>query len=112
MKLFTVPYDTHINFENFLAAVEQKANCIKSLLTEQRELSLQAASHSLSAVHLKQRLNIYQRYFIALARFKSTKNDDCYSDTIEGQVDVSYQVWIRLCNCFVTENLNTPIFQL
>lgn len=72
--------------------VEQKANCIKSLLTEQRELSLQAASHSLSAIHLRQRLSIYHRYFIALARFKSTKSDDCYSDTIEGQVDVSFQV--------------------
>lgn len=71
---------------------EQKANCIKSLLTEQRELSLQAASHSLSAVHLKQRLNIYHRYFIALARFKSAKNVDCYADTTEGQVDASYQV--------------------
>lgn len=81
-------------FCSYYVDVEQKANCIKSLLTEQRELSLQAASHSLSAIHLKQRLNIYHRYFIALARFKSTKNDDCYSDTIEGQVDVSYQVRI------------------
>lgn len=89
--------------------MEQKANCIKSLLTEQRELSLQAASHSLSAVHLKQRLNIYQRYFIALARFKSTKNDDCYSDTIEGQVDVSYQVWIRLL-IVLLPTLNIIIF--
>lgn len=84
----------YTNFLNFFVDVEQKAKCIKSLLTEQRELSLQAASHSLTAIHLKQRLNIYHRYFIALARFKSTKNDDCYSDTIEGQVDVSYQVRI------------------
>lgn len=77
---------------NLFTGADQKATCIKSLLTEQRELSLQAASHSLSAIHLKQRLNIYHRYFTALARFKSTKNDDCFSDTIEGQVDVSYQV--------------------
>lgn len=44
--------------------------CLKSLLFEQRDLSLQAAGHSLSAIHLRQRLYIYQRYFTALVRYK------------------------------------------
>lgn len=56
----------------FLAS-EEKAACMKSLLAEQRDLSLQAAGHSLSAIHLRQRLYIYQRYFTALARFKPPK---------------------------------------
>lgn len=42
--------------------------CIKALLSEQRDLSLQAAGHSLSAVHLKQRIFVYHRYLVALAR--------------------------------------------
>lgn len=42
--------------------------CIKALLSEQRDLSLQAAGHSLTAVHLKQRIFVYHRYLIALAR--------------------------------------------
>lgn len=42
--------------------------CIRALLSEQRDLSLQAAGHSLSAVHLKQRIFVYHRYLVALAR--------------------------------------------
>lgn len=38
------------------------------MLSEQRDLSLQAAGHSLSAVHLKRRIFIYHRYLVALAR--------------------------------------------
>lgn len=38
------------------------------MLAEQRDLSLQAAGHSLSAVHLKQRIFVYHRYLVALAR--------------------------------------------
>ncbi|XP_031621811.1 probable E3 ubiquitin-protein ligase HERC2 [Contarinia nasturtii] len=45
-----------------------KKLCIKALLSEQRELSLQAAGHSLTAVHLKQRIFVYHRYLVALAR--------------------------------------------
>lgn len=37
-------------------------------MSEQRDLSLQAAGHSLSAVHLKQRIFVYHRYLVALAR--------------------------------------------
>lgn len=62
-----------IIFIHFLAT-EEKAACIKSLLAEQRDLSLQAASHSLSAIHLRQRLYIYQRYFTALARYRPTSS--------------------------------------
>lgn len=47
---------------------KEKRLCIKSLLTEQRDLSLQAAGHSLSAIHLKQRIFIYHRYLVALNR--------------------------------------------
>lgn len=45
---------------------------MKTLLSEQRDISLQAAGHSLSSKHLRQRLFVYQRYFIALARCKTT----------------------------------------
>lgn len=45
-----------------------KKLCIKALLSEQRDLSLQAAGHSLAAVHLKQRIFVYHRYLVALAR--------------------------------------------
>lgn len=40
---------------------------------EQRDLALQAASHNLSAVHLRQLLYVYHRYFIALTRWKPPK---------------------------------------
>lgn len=43
---------------------------MRSILNEQRDLSIQAASHCLSAIHLKQLLFIYNRYFVALARCK------------------------------------------
>lgn len=57
----------------FTAGNNEKEICIKSLLTEQRQLSLQAAGHSLSAIHLKQRLFIYNRYLIALVRLPKSK---------------------------------------
>lgn len=53
----------------FLFTAERdKKFCIKALLSEQRDLSLQAAGHSLTAVHLKQRIFVYHRYLVALAR--------------------------------------------
>lgn len=51
-------------------ANEERVSCIRALLNEQREISLNAAAHSLSAIHLRQRLYVYQRYFIALTRYR------------------------------------------
>lgn len=85
-------------------APEEKATCIKSLLSEQRDLSLQAAGHSLSAVHLRQRLYIYQRYFTALARYKPKKIDnvkrspDRASPSIDAKLQVSL---VLLHSCIV-----------
>lgn len=56
---------------------QEKSTCIKSLLTEQRDLALQAAGHSLSAIHLKQRLFVYHRYLIALERHQISKTTNC-----------------------------------
>lgn len=53
---------------------EEKNTCIRLLLSEQRELSLQAAGHSLSAIHLRQRLFVYHRYLIALSRLQQQKS--------------------------------------
>lgn len=53
----------------------QKADCIRTLINEQRDLSMQAAGHSLFAMHLKQRLFIYHRYLIALSRLEITTMD-------------------------------------
>lgn len=55
-----------------ISGEREKHLCIKALLSEQRDLSLQAAGHSLSAVHLKQRIFIYHRYLVALARSQKT----------------------------------------
>lgn len=52
-------------------STEEQVACIKALLAEQRDISLKAASHSLSAVHLRQRLFVYQRYFTALTRVRT-----------------------------------------
>ncbi|GAB0100562.1 Probable E3 ubiquitin-protein ligase HERC2 [Sergentomyia squamirostris] len=49
---------------------ECQATVRRSLLNEQREISLHAAGSCLSAIHLRQRLLIYHRYFIALSRAK------------------------------------------
>lgn len=51
-------------------ANEERVSCIRALLSEQRDISLNAAAHSLSAIHLRQRLYVYQRYFVALTRFR------------------------------------------
>lgn len=58
----------------FLIGERDKKLCIKALLSEQRDLSLQAAGHSLSAVHLKQRIFVYHRYLIALARSQKSSS--------------------------------------
>lgn len=62
--------DSNFNneFVSCFTAERDKKFCIKALLSEQRDLSLQAAGHSLSAVHLKQRIFVYHRYLVALAR--------------------------------------------
>jgi E3 ubiquitin-protein ligase HERC2 len=66
-------------FESWLwspiPSAEQKMTCIKSLLAEQHEICLQSAGSCLSAIQLKQLMYVYQRYFIALARCKTSEID-------------------------------------
>lgn len=74
LHIYAIVIRILIKFSFFsCAGNDEKELCIKSLLTEQRQLSLQAAGHSLSAIHLKQRLFIYHRYFIALVRHPKSK---------------------------------------
>lgn len=47
---------------------EQKNKIYNTLLSELKDISLQAAGNSQSSIYLKQELFIYQRYFIAMAR--------------------------------------------
>lgn len=47
---------------------EQKSKIYNTLLSELKDISLQAAANSQSSIYLKQELFIYQRYFIAMAR--------------------------------------------
>lgn len=58
----------------FAIGERDKKLCIKALLSEQRDVSLQAAGHSLSAVHLKQRIFVYHRYLVALARSQKSSS--------------------------------------
>lgn len=74
------PYSSENLIESWLwdtiPSKERKSTARKSLLNEQRDISLQAAGSCLSAIHLRQRLLIYHRYFIALSRTKPpTKSD-------------------------------------
>jgi len=48
--------------------VEQLQSCVRSLNYEQKILCNEAASSTLSACRLRQRLMIAQRYFVALGR--------------------------------------------
>lgn len=47
---------------------EQKTKIYSTLLSELKDISLQAAGNSQSSIYLKQELFIYQRYFIAMSR--------------------------------------------
>lgn len=47
-----------------------KIECQKTLINELHDIALQAAGNCLSAIHLRQQLFIYERYFVALARCK------------------------------------------
>lgn len=47
-----------------------KVECQKTLLNELHDIALQAAGNCLSAIHLREQLLIYERYFVALARCK------------------------------------------
>lgn len=49
---------------------DEKRNCTRKLISEQREICLQAAANCLSATRTKQLLYVYRRYFIALQRCK------------------------------------------
>lgn len=60
---------------------QEKRLCIKSLLSEQRDLSLQAAGHSLSSVQLKQRIFVYHRYLVALARSQKKTSSPAKTST-------------------------------
>lgn len=51
-----------------VSAVEQLQSCVRSLSYEQKILCHEAASSTLSACRLRQRLMIAQRYFVALGR--------------------------------------------
>lgn len=58
-----------------LPTSDQKNTCLQTLHTELHDLTLQAAGNCLSAIHLRQQLYIYERYFIALARCKQQRYD-------------------------------------
>lgn len=47
-----------------------KLDCQRTLLNEMHDTALQAAGNCLSALHLRQQLFIYERYFVALTRCK------------------------------------------
>lgn len=70
------------SFNEFPGERDKKL-CVKALLSEQRDLSLQAAGHSLAAVHLKQRIFVYHRYLVALARSQKA------SPTIKNPTSIS-----------------------
>ncbi|XP_019845780.2 probable E3 ubiquitin-protein ligase HERC2 [Bactrocera dorsalis] len=55
-----------------------KLNCQNTLLAELHDTSLQAAGNCLSAIHLRQQLFIYERYFVALSRWKQQQELQCH----------------------------------
>lgn len=55
-----------------------KLNCQNTLLAELHDISLQAAGNCLSAIHLRQQLFIYERYFVALSRWKQQQELQCH----------------------------------
>lgn len=62
-------------FFNFVGN-EEKQDCIKALLSEQQSLCHQAAENCLSVQNLKRILYVYNRYFIALSRFKAEQVEE------------------------------------
>ncbi|XP_054728194.1 probable E3 ubiquitin-protein ligase HERC2 [Anastrepha obliqua] len=54
-----------------------KLNCQNTLLAELHDISLQAAGNCLSSIHLRQQLLIYERYFVALSRWKQKQELQC-----------------------------------
>ena len=52
-----------------------KVNCQRILLSELHNIALQAAGNCLSALHLRQQFSIYERYFVALARYKQQQQE-------------------------------------
>uniref|UniRef100_W8AHF9 HECT-type E3 ubiquitin transferase n=1 Tax=Ceratitis capitata TaxID=7213 RepID=W8AHF9_CERCA len=55
-----------------------KLNCQNTLLGELHDVSLRAAGNCLSAMHLRQQLFIYERYFVALSRWKQQQELQCH----------------------------------
>ncbi|XP_049844846.1 E3 ubiquitin-protein ligase HERC2 [Schistocerca gregaria] len=53
---------------------EQLYSCLESLIFEQKRLCHEAASSTLSAVRLRQRLMVAKRYFVALTRHSPSEN--------------------------------------
>jgi len=64
----TVPTKLIWTQQLIVSAVEQLQSCVRSLFYEQKVLCHEAASSTLSACRLRQRLMIAQRYFVALGR--------------------------------------------
>lgn len=60
----------------FVSGNEEKQDCIKTLLNEQQSLCHQAAENCLSVQNLKRILYVYNRYFIALSRFKAEQVEE------------------------------------
>lgn len=53
--------------------MEQKFKFLRTLLREQQEISKTAAGSCLSTLHLRQRLVIYERFYIALQRMRNRR---------------------------------------
>lgn len=86
------------------AGTEEKQECIKTLLNEQQNLCHQAAENCLSLQNLKRILYVYNRYFIALSRFKveqqqveeSKVMSESHAVTVETKANVS-EFCVFLC---------------
>lgn len=57
-------------------SAEQKYRFLRTLLREQQDISKAATGTCLSTVHLRQRLIIYERFYIALQRVRSRNHAD------------------------------------
>lgn len=77
------------------AANEEKQDCVKALLMEQQNLCHQAAENCLSVMGLKRVLYVYNRYFIALSRYKPDV-EECRAIAEHHPVAVDTKVHVSL----------------
>lgn len=86
----SVQSGTNENSEDFIESwiwgpiptTNEKFKFLQALLREQQETSHKAARNCLSTVHLRQRLCIFERYLIALGRFKAAeKGAECMKES-------------------------------